>query len=418
MSELITTSDRGSAARPMPLKGIRIVDFTAVLSGPYCTYQLALLGADVIKIERPGGGDNSRGRADMPDVPGLSTPFMAQNANKRSIQIDMSKPAGLALAHKLIAGCDVLMENYTPGVADKLGIGYEAMRALNPNMIYASLSGYGQDGAYSRRPAYDHIIQGACGITMLTGTEETVPNRMGPPLFDYVAGIYGAFAVLAAITERNRTGQGQRIDIAMLDAALLSMASFASRYLNGGKKPKPSGNAAASGSPASGIFPTADGLLTMTANTQVQFERLASVLGEPNILADERFRTKDSRAQHEEAFRTQLLQRLATRSAAEWETLMAKVRLPAVRVRTLDEILDDPHVATRGVEQKMTDPVSGKVLSVPTVGFKWNGQTLGPNRMPPRLGADADSVLAELGLDEAAISALKREGVVLRPPVK
>jgi len=236
-----------AAARPAPLKGIRIIDFTAVIAGPYCTYQLALLGADVIKVERPGMGDQTRRRADLAGIPGLTAEFVAQNAAKRSIQIDLHKPQGLALARKLVSSCDVMLENYTPGVAERIGVGYEAMRALNSKMIYASLSGYGQDGPFSRRPAYDHVIQGASGITMITGTPETVPNRMGPPMFDYIAGIYGAFAILAAIKERDRTGLGQRLDVAMLDAALVSMASFSSRHLNGGRDVVANGNTAGSG---------------------------------------------------------------------------------------------------------------------------------------------------------------------------
>lgn len=398
--------------RPAPLKGVRIVDFTTVLSGPYCTYQMGLLGADVIKVERPGIGDNTRRGADLPGVPGLAAVFVSQNGSKRSIQIDMKKPEGLALVKKIIASCDAMVENYTPGVADRLGIGYEAMRELNPNMVYASLSGYGQDGAYSRRSAYDHVIQAMSGITMITGTAETVPNRIGPPLFDYLAGIYGAFALLAALKERDRTGEGQRIDIAMLDAALVAMASFSSIYLNTGKQPEANGNTAASGSPAANIFPTKDGLLSLAANGDHHVERLCVALGEPNLLADPRFASKAARLQHFKEFGLALAERLATRSAVEWEAVLSEARVPAVKVRTLPEILHDPHIAARGVQQSMTDPMSGKTVFVPTAGFKWNGQVLGPQKMPSRLGADTDSVLAEIGLDTAAIAALKAGKIV------
>jgi crotonobetainyl-CoA:carnitine CoA-transferase CaiB-like acyl-CoA transferase len=398
--------------RPQPLKGVRIVDFTTVLSGPYCTYQLALLGADVVKVERPGIGDRTRRGADLPGMRGLAAVYVSQNGSKRSIQIDLKKPEGLALAKQLIGRCDVMVENYTPGVAERIGLGYEAMRALNPRMVYASLSGYGQDGPYSGRSAYDHVIQGISGITMITGTPETVPNRIGPPLFDYLAGIYGAFAVLAALKERDRTGQGQRIDVAMLDAALVAMASFSSQFLNGGREPKANGNTAASGSPASGIFPTRDGLLSLAANAEHHVVRLCKALGEPDLLSDDRFAKPDVRLQHFDAFGEALVGRLATRSAAEWETLLSAAQVPAVKVRTLPEILGDPHVAARGVQQRMTDPASGKTISVPTAGFKWNGQVLGPQRVPSRLGEDTDDVLRELGLDAAAIAGLKSRQVV------
>lgn len=402
-----------SAARPAPLKGVRIIDFSAVIAGPYCSYQLALLGADVIKVERPGAGDQTRHRADLAGMPGLTAEFVAQNAAKRSIQIDLHKPQGLKLACKLAGSCDVMLENYTPGVAERMGLGYEAMRALNPTMIYASLSGYGQDGPFSGRPAYDHVIQGASGITMITGTPETVPNRMGPPMFDYIAGIYGAFAILAAIKERDRTGLGQRLDVAMLDAALVSMASFSSRHLNGGKNVVANGNTAGSGSPASGIFPTREGMIAVAANNERQVSQFCGVLGEPSLLEDARFATPAVREKNARLFGQAIIERLATRSAEEWEDAMAKAHVPAAKVRTLNEVLHEPQIIARGVQQEMTDPQSGKPVFVPTIGFKWNGRPLGPERMPPRLGADADSVLAEIGLDGAAVAALRRDGVVL-----
>lgn len=398
--------------RPQPLKGVRIIDFTTVLSGPYCTYQLALLGADVVKIERPGMGDRTRRGADLPGVQGLAAVFVSQNGGKRSLQLDLKQPEGLELARQMIGRCDVMVENYTPGVADRLGIGHEAMRALNPKMIYASLSGYGQDGPYSRRSAYDHVIQGISGITMITGTPQTVPNRIGPPLFDYLAGIYGAFAVLAAIKERDRTGQGQRVDIAMLDAALVAMASFSSIYLNTGKEPSANGNTAASGSPASGIFPTREGLLSLAANGEHHVVRLCSVLGEPNLLRDYRFATPQERLEHFDEFGKALVERLSKRTAAEWEKVLADAQVPGVKVRTLPEILHDPHVTARQVQQEVSDPISGKQVSVPSIGFKWNGHALAPLRIPSRLGQDTQSVLGELGLDAIRIAELKQKKVI------
>lgn len=409
------TDTKLEVPRPAPLKGVRLIDFTAVIAGPYCTYQLALLGADVIKVERPGIGDQTRRRSDLQGIPGLTAEFVAQNAAKRSIQIDLHKPQGLALARKLVSSCDVMLENYTPGVAERIGLGYEAMKALNPKMIYASLSGYGQDGPFSRRPAYDHVIQGASGITMITGTPETVPNRMGPPMFDYIAGIYGAFAILAAIKERDRTGLGQRLDVAMLDAALVSMASFSSRHLNGGRDVVANGNTAGSGSPASGIFPTREGMLAVAANNARQVKQFCGALGEPNLLEDARFCTPELREKNPKLFGQAIIERLATRTAAEWEDAMAQAHVPAARVRTLNEVLHEPQVIARGVQQEMIDPQSGRPVFVPTIGFKWNGEPLGPERMPPRLGADADAILAEIGLEEAEIAALRSEGVVLAP---
>lgn len=399
-------------ATPAPLSGIRIADFTSVLAGPYSTYQLALLGADVVKIERPGTGDFSRGGGDLPDIPGLSAGYVAQNAAKRSITIDLKNPAGVELAHRLTERCDVVIENFSGGVADRLGIGYDAVRARNPRVVYCSLTGYGQDGPNSPRPAYDHVIQAFSGITMLIGEPAAVPNRIGPPLFDYLAGIYAAFAMLAALRERDRTGQPQRVDVAMLDAAIVAMASTTSAFLNKGVQPVANGNTAASGSPASGIFPTRDGLLSIAANEEHHVVRLCTMLGMPSLLEDPRFAAPDSRKTHAAAFGEALAQRLAAHDAAEWETILSAQHVPAVKVRTLPETLADPHVVARGVQQQVIDPVSGRPIAVPSIGFKWNGQAIGPKQPPSRLGGDTDTVLAELGLSAAEIAGLRQRRIV------
>lgn len=387
----------------MPLAGIRILDFTTVLSGPYGSYQLALLGADVIKVERPDGGDWARQGIAVTGAPDLSAQFVAQNANKRSIAVDLQTPEGLATTLALAATCDVVIENFSPGVADRLGIGFEAVKALRPDVVYCSISGYGQDGSMSSRPAYDHVVQAASGITMLTGSPETVPNRIGPPMVDYLTGVYSAFAVLAALRERDRTGEAQRLDVAMLDATLVAMASTLSTLVNAGVAPKANGNTAASGSPMSGIFATGDGLLSMTANHDGQFRRAMKVLGSADALEDPRFATEAARLQHVADLRALVIARLATASASEWETRFSAAHVPVARVRTLAETLAEPHVATRGVVQTVTDSRTGTALHVPSIGFKWNGQALAPNRAPPRLGEHTQEVLESVGLRGGAI---------------
>ena len=393
-----TRLENQPSSRPAPLKGVRVLDFTTVLSGPYATYQLALLGADVIKLERPGGGDWARQGAAVLDAPDLSAQFVAQNADKRSIVVDLSTPDGLACALALADVCDVVVENFSPGVADRLGIGYDAVKARNPDVVYCSISGYGQDGNMSRRPAYDHVVQAASGVTMLTGSPENVPNRIGPPMVDYLTGVYGAFSVLAALMERDRTGLAQRIDVAMLDATLVAMASTVSVLQNAGITPRANGNTAASGSPMSGIFPTAEGLLSMTANNEGQFVRAMKVLGADEAATDPRFATPQARADHVDAFRAFLVQRLATRSASEWETRFSDAHVPVARVRNLGEILSESHVATRGVQQTVADRHTGALLHVPSIGFKWNGRPLGPRQGPPRLGEHTDQILDDLGV--------------------
>ena len=400
-----------AANRPMPLAGIRVLDFTTVLAGPYCTYQLALLGADVIKVERPGG-DWARGGAAVPGVPDLSAQFTAQNASKRAITLDLHAPESADVIQRLIARTDVLVENFTPGVADRLGIGFEAARQHRPDLVYCAISGYGQTGEFSRRPAYDHVIQAMSGVTMLNGTAQTVPNRIGPPMFDYLAGIYGAFSVVSALRERDRTGEAQCVDVAMLDAALCAMASTVSGWTNAQLAPKAQGNTAASGSPASGIFPTQDGLLSLAANQEHQVRRLCAVLGHEAWLQDPRFADPQIRREHAAEFGASLREALLTRDALSWERALSDAHVPAARVRALPDVLAEPHVAERGVVQTVQDAMSGVALRVPSVGFRWNGQALGPNRAPPRVGEHTAAVLAEAGLTPGQIDALKAQGVV------
>lgn len=398
--------------RPSPLRGIRVLDLTTVLAGPYCTYQLALLGAEVTKLERPGEGDWARNGTRVDGVPDLSAQFVAQNAAKQSITLDLQTAQGRAIALRLMARADVVVENFSAGVADRLGVGFEAARAQRGDVVYCAISGYGQDGPMAKRPAYDHVIQAASGITMLTGTPESVPNRIGPPLFDYLTGMYAAFAVLAALRERDRTGQPQMVDVAMLDAAMVAMASTVSTLRNGGVEPKANGNTAASGAPASGIFETRDGLLSMTANQEAQLQRACVVLGVPDLLHESAFSTSERRLQNAGEFRAKLASSFLQRSAAEWEEALSQAHVPAAKVRSIGEMLAHPHMRDRVIEHTVADPVSGHSLALPSIGFKWNRKSLGPEVGPPRLGQHTDMILAQLGLDAQEIQRL-RDGQVV-----
>lgn len=382
-----------SPASPCPLQGIRVLDLTSVLAGPYSTYQLALLGAEVIKVERPGEGDWARQGTPATQVPEFSAQFVAQNAGKKSVLLDLQTRAGQQQALELAQGCDILVESFSPGVAERLGLGYDAVRGRRPDIVYCSVSGYGQDGEMSRRPAYDHVVQAASGITMLTGTAETVPNRIGPPMIDYLAGIYAAFAVLSALRERDRTGQPQRLDVAMLDAAMVSMASTVSLHLNASQEPRANGNTAASGSPVSGIFPTREGLLSIAANMEAQFVRAMQAMDLEPATRDPRFATAQARATHVDALRNMIAERLKARPAAEWEAILSAAHVPAARVRTVPQMMAEPHVETRGIRQQVTDRRTGRSLWVPSLGFKWNGKAIGPTSGPPRLGEHTASVL-------------------------
>ena len=389
---------RPTRCPPAPLTGIRVLDLTTVLAGPYSTYQLALLGAEVIKLEKPGGDWARQGMA-VNAAPDLSAQFVAQNAGKKSIQVDLKTDLGREQALALMATCDVVVENFSPGVANRLGVGYAHAQAVRPDVVYCALSGYGQDGAMSPRPAYDHVVQAASGVTMLTGAPETVPNRIGPPMIDYIAGQYAAFAILAALRERDQTAQPQFVDVAMLDTALVCMASTLSLVANAGHAPQANGNTAASGSPMSGIFPTADGLLSMTANQHSQFVRAARVMGLSELEDDPRFATDNDRALHAPELRAIVRERLLDKPALEWERLLSRQHVPAAKVRTVPEILAEGHIATRGTLQTVADTRTGAPLAVPSIGFKWNGAAIGPAFGPPRLGEHTDQVLRALNLE-------------------
>ncbi len=395
-----------------PLDGLRVIDLTEVLAGPYCSYQLALLGAQVIKVERPRIGDWVRDRAGKPEADGLSAGFLAQNADKRSIVIDLKHARGPEIVMALVRGADVFIENFSPGTAARLGLGAERLMTEQPKLVYASISGYGQDGPMAARPAYDHVVQAVSGVMSVTGTPESAPTRIGPPMIDYIAGIYGAFAVLAALRQRDRTGQGQRVDVAMLDCALAAMASFVSGWLNAGQRPQPVGNTAASGSAASGVFETAQGKLGLAANQDRQLAALARTIGRPELLADPRFASDAARRENRAALREILDAAFATASAAEWEERLSAAHVPAGIVREIPEILASEQVRARGVVHALRDRENGATLYAQGAGFKLNGVVPAPIEAPPRLGEHTDAVLREAGYDAVQIAELRRAGAV------
>jgi crotonobetainyl-CoA:carnitine CoA-transferase CaiB-like acyl-CoA transferase len=370
-----------------------------------------LLGATVIKIERPRIGDWVRDPTGR-EADGMGAGFLAQNANKRSIVIDLKHARGPEVVAALVRGADVFLENFSPGTAARLGLGEERLMAEQPKLVYASISGYGQDGPMASRPAYDHVVQAVSGVMSVTGTPETAPTRIGPPMIDYIAGIYGAFAVLAALRQRDRTGQGQRVDVAMLDCALAAMASFVSGWLNAGQRPQPAGNTAASGSAASGVFETASGKLGLAANQERQLAALARAIGREDLLCDPRFASDTARRENRNALREILDAAFATASAAEWEERLSAVHVPAGVVREIPEILASEQVRARGVVHALRDRESGATLYAQGAGFKLNGIVPAPTEAPPRLGEHTDELLREAGYGRAQIAELRRTAVV------
>src|SRR6188768_1561700 len=329
-----------------PFEGIRVIDVTHVLAGPFAAYQLAVLGADVIKVEDPNDPDQSRGQGTDKALnrSNMGTAFLTQASNKRSITLDLKTEADREVLKRLVATADVFVENYRPGAFEALGLGYEALSAINPRLIYASFSAFGQQGPRGGQTAYDHVIQATSGIMAMTGTKDVHPVKLGSPVVDYSTGMTGAFALSAALYQRERTGKGQRIDMAMLDVAMILMASHLTGYLRNGTHPKPSGNRHPHAT--NGAFATRDGALVMLGASNVrQQKRLWNALGRPEMAK----KTNDERdADHAREIAV-LEEIMLTRTADEWEEFLQARHVPAARVRTMGEALADPQLSTRGI---------------------------------------------------------------------
>ena len=395
-----------------PLDGVRVVDLTHVLAGPYCTQLLAMFGAEVIKIEPPGDGDVTRLGGPLEDLnrQQLGLAFCTQNTDKASMTVDLKQPEGIEIVERLVSDADVFVENYRPGVAERLGLGYHRLLELNAQLVYVSLTAYGQDGPIGHRPAYDHVVQAMSGIMETTGTEETGPVKVGAPYVDYAAGQKGAMATMAAIMEQRRTGEPQRVDNAMLDTTLLLMANTLTATANTGTRPPKLGNQAASGSPSSGCFETADGLLAIAANNERQFRDLCLGIDRPALATDQRFAVNADRQVNAGEFKALLQVELKQRTADEWEAILDRLGVPASRVRSLDELLDEGQPDARDLLADVE--VGGRTVRLPTAGVKINHHVPGPVGPPPPLGADNERLLADLGYTPDQVAALRAAVVI------
>ena len=382
-------------SRPVPLDGIRVIDLTQVLAGPYCTYQLALLGAEVIKVEKPGG-ENTRwgGGFEKLGAQGLGLSFCGQNADKDCIEVDLKTPAGVQAVLELVDHADILVQNFRPGVADRLGVGDAAVRERNPQIVYCSISAYGSDGPIGHRPAYDHVVQAMSGIMSTTGPVGSGPVKVGAPYVDFATGLNAAFAVMAALRERDRTGEGQRVDVAMLDTAMNLMANNVVSTATTGQDLPKLGNEAASRAPSSGSFETCDEVIMVAANNERQFVDLCRALEHPEWSEDPRWQNPVVRRKHLHELRQSFESVFRTDTAANWEQILDRFGVPASRVRTIGEVLQEGQPAARGLLKEVPVGEDNTPVQLPGIGFKLNQDSLVPKRPPRVPGADNAKWLA------------------------
>ncbi len=394
-----------------PFEGVKILDCTHVLAGPFTAYQLAVLGADVIKVDDPNEPDQSResGADHALNKKMMGTGFLTQGSNKRAIALNLKTEGGReALKHLVADWADVLVENYRPGAFKALGLGYEDLARLNPTLIYASMTAFGQDGPRGTQTAYDHAIQATSGITASTGTESSGPIKAGAPMIDYATGTMGAFAISAALYQRMRTGRGQYIDLAMFDVAMMLQGSPITDFLHSGHHPKRAGNKMRFAS--SSAYPTKDGLIQLAASNARQHRRFYEAIDDPDEAKRSSLEERHAR-DHEKAAR--VAEKMKEKTADEWEAYLQSRHVPATRVRELREALADPHLQSRRVLHKHDNvPGVDKPLTVPLAAFTFAHDGPSIERPPARVGEHTDEVLSAIGYTTEQIGALRRSGAI------
>ena len=401
-----------------PLDGIRVLDLSRVLAGPFCTQMLADLGAEVIKVERPGVGDETRtwGPPYVKDPDGADTTesayYLCANRNKRSVTIDFSRPRGIALVKRLLARSDVLVENFKVGGLAKFGLGYEQLREEFPGLVYCSITGFGQTGPYAHRPGYDMMAQGMGGLISITGEPDRPPSKVPVAINDIMTGMYTAVALLSALRHRDATGEGQRVDVGLLDVQVSWLANVASNYLVGGKIPRRLGTAHPNSVPYQ-VFPTGDGFIIIAANNDGQFERFCRAAGTPELLEDPDFASNALRVRNRDRLISTIEAVTRTRGTDAWMEALESAGVPCAPVNTIDRVFADPQVEARGMQIRMPHPLAGEDVRLVGSPIRLSATPVSYRRAPPTLGQHTDEVLAEvLALDESEREALRAEGVI------
>ncbi|MGH7155759.1 MAG: CaiB/BaiF CoA transferase family protein [Acetobacteraceae bacterium] len=395
-----------------PLTGLRVFDLTRVLAGPTCTQMLADLGADVIKIERPGTGDDTRGFA-PPYMPGTreSAYFTGVNRNKRSVTLDIAQPEGQRIARDLIAQSDVLVENFKVGALARYGLGYPQLHERFPQLIYCSITGFGQTGPYAARPGYDSLIQAMGGVMSLTGEPDGLPQKVGVPVADLFAGLYGCIGILAALRHREATGLGQQVDISMLDAHAAWLANQGMNYLATGEDPPRLGNQHPNIVPYQ-VFPTADGHIVLSVGNDPTFTRFCESFGLTSLLADERFVTNAARVSNRQLVTETLTPLMQSHPTGWWVERLEELKIGCGPINKLSELFADPQVQARGVVVEMPT-VDGTPIKVIANPVRLSETPADYRIAPPRLGEHTEAVLSErLGLDAETVAAMRAKDVI------
>ncbi len=393
---------------PGLLEGIRVLDVSRVLTGPYCSLMLADLGAEVTKIEIPGRGDDTRAWG-PPFLAGESAYFLSINRNKKSVTLNLKAPEGRKILLELAARSDVLLENFAPGVADRLGIGYEPMRSANPRIVYCSISGFGQDGPYRDHPAYDLILQGLGGLQGITGEPGAPPVRIGVAVADIAGGMFAAYAIVAALLHRERTGDGEYLDVSLLDSQLAWLTYMAANYFATGQDPQRAGSHHPTIVPYQ-TFVTKDGFLNVSVGNDEIFRRFCEALGRPELARDARFAANPGRVENRAQLEPLLESIFRTRTTSEWQWALDEHAVPAGPVYRISEITRNPQVRSRGMVLELPHPKAGTIRQFGPP-FRSRHERA-PHTPPPLLGEHTDDVLASIGYSADRIAELRRAGVV------
>ncbi|MCH7786476.1 MAG: CoA transferase [Chloroflexi bacterium] len=393
----------------LPLEGMKVLDFTQIMAGPFCTMLLADMGADVVKVEKPGGGDDTR-RMGPPFLNGESAAFLGINRNKRSIILNIKDEQGVGVAHRMAKEADVLIQNFRPGTLERIGLGYQDMQKLNPALIYCNISGFGNTGPYKDRGGFDLVAQGMSGLMSLTGLPDSSPVKVGVPITDLNAGMYATYGILSAYISRLKTGKGQLVDTSLLEAGIAYTFWESAIFFASGQLPTPMGSAHRLSAPYQ-AFPTSDGYINIGAANQANWERMCEAIDRHELLDDARFATNADRMQNLKELVTTLEETFATQNTAHWLDVLEKAGVPSGPINNIADVYADPQVQAREMMVEMEHPQAGRVRNI-GIPVKLS-ETPGSIRRPaPTLGQHTDEVLAEFGYSSDEITKLRDSGAV------